>query len=143
MTTPLRLCPVQPAALGTQHLDVGVGPYEAFHLVEHLVHVPDARCHGGEPQAGPLPQVLVGNLGRRHRVALAGAFEDGLDDGPLGLERAAVGQVEVDLQDAYVRGISRSSNVSMMSPSLRRYDPGMPCTIMSLGDVQITAGNPW
>src|SRR5205085_6994912 len=74
----------------------------------------------------PLPPVLVGHLRRGHGVPLAGTLEDRLDDGPFGLERAAVGQVEVDLQNAYVRGISRSSNVSMMSPSFRSWKSDRP-----------------
>ena len=34
-------------------------------------------------------------------------------------------------------------SIDRMSPSANRYSPGMPCTIMPFGDVQITAGNPW
>ncbi len=34
-------------------------------------------------------------------------------------------------------------SMEMMSPSSSTVGPGMPCTMTSLGDAQITAGNPW
>ena len=34
-------------------------------------------------------------------------------------------------------------SMDRMSPSASRYPPGMPWTIMSLGEVQMTAGKPW
>ena len=65
--------------------------------------------HGREPELGPLPLVLVTDLGRRHLIAAAGAFENGLDDGPLVLEGTAGRETKLDLEMPYVRGISRSS----------------------------------
>ena len=34
-------------------------------------------------------------------------------------------------------------SMEMMSPSTSRYGPGMPWTMTSFGEVQITAGYPW
>jgi hypothetical protein len=65
--------------------------------------------HRREPELGSLPLVLVGDLGSRHLIATPGAFEDGLDDGPLVLQGVAGREVELDVQMPYVRGISRSS----------------------------------
>ena len=65
--------------------------------------------HGREPELGPLPLVLVPDLGGRDLVAAAGTFEDGLDRRSLVLQRAAGWQTELDLEVPYVRGISRSS----------------------------------
>ena len=34
-------------------------------------------------------------------------------------------------------------SMEMMSPDSSTVSPGMPCTTTSLGDAQITPGNPW
>ena len=34
-------------------------------------------------------------------------------------------------------------SMEMMSPSSSTVGPGMPCTIASFGEAQITAGKPW
>jgi len=71
--------------------------------------VSGAACDSREPQLGPLPFVLIPNFSRRNLVPAAGAFEDGLDEGPLLLQGVAGREVESDVEMPYVRGISRSS----------------------------------
>ena len=66
-------------------------------------------CYSREPQLGSLPLVLIPNFGGRNLVPAAGAFEDGLDEGPLLLQGVAGREVESDVEMPYVRGISRSS----------------------------------
>ena len=62
-----------------------------------------------EPQLGPLPLVLIPNLGSGNLKTTAGSVEDGLDDGPLLFQRVAGGETQRDVEVPYVRGISRSS----------------------------------
>ena len=62
-----------------------------------------------EPQLGSLPLVLIPNFGGGNLVAAPGAFEDGLDEGPLLLQGMAGREMECDVEMPYVRGISRSS----------------------------------
>jgi hypothetical protein len=71
--------------------------------------VTGAACYSREPQLGSLPLVLIPNFGGRNLIAPAGAFENGLDEGPLLLEGVTGWEVECDVEVPYVRGISRSS----------------------------------
>lgn len=66
-------------------------------------------CYSREPQLGSLPLVLIPNFGGSNLIPAPGAFEDGLDEGPLLFQRVAGGEMEGDAERAYVRGISRSS----------------------------------
>ena len=69
----------------------------------------DVARHRGHPDLGPLPPLVAVDLGDSHREAVPHPLDDGLEGGTLGLEGTAVGDVEVELEDGYVRGISRSS----------------------------------
>jgi len=84
-------------------------PHESLHGVEHLGC--DALLGGddGHAQLRSLPLVLVVHFCDGDRPPVADAFHDRLDDRPLRLERAALRDVKVELQNGYVRGISRSS----------------------------------
>ena len=62
-----------------------------------------------EPQLGSLPLVLIPNFGGGNLVAAPSTLQDGLDDGPLLLQRMAGGKMKGDMEMPYVRGISRSS----------------------------------
>ena len=68
-----------------------------------------AAGHSREAQLGSLPFFLIPNFRRRNLISPAGAFENGLDEGPLLFEGMAGGQEQSYLQVPYVRGISRSS----------------------------------
>ena len=85
-----------------------------------------AACHSREPQLGPLPLVLIPNFGRGNLISAAGTFEDRLDEGPLLLEGVAGREMESNVQVPYVRGISRSSYVSMTSPGFRSWKSESP-----------------
>ena len=65
--------------------------------------------HRCEFELGPLPLVLVPDLGGRNLVAAPRPVENGLDEGPLLLQGVAGGEMKLDLQMPYARGISRSS----------------------------------
>jgi hypothetical protein len=71
--------------------------------------VTGAGCHGREPQVGSLPLVLIPDFSRGNLIPTAGAFQDGLDEGPLLLQGVAGREMESDVEMPYVRGISRSS----------------------------------
>jgi len=63
----------------------------------------------GEPQLGPLPLVLIADLGGGNLIPAPSPVEDGLDESPLLFQRVAGREVESDVEVPYVRGISRSS----------------------------------
>ena len=136
------LVDLHPVAVDRRHLDArGTttrtarprrGPRRAWRSVP-------TRPRHAEP--GPLPLVLVARpRPRRRGTGAAPRRAIGRTHGPLVLERAAVGQVEVDgeaatcsvtrgalpARCAYERGISRSSKVSMMSPGLRSWKSERP-----------------
>jgi hypothetical protein len=71
--------------------------------------VTGAGCNSREPQLGSLPLVLIPNFGGGNLIATPGAFEDGLDEGPLLLQGVTGREMECDVEVSYVRGISRSS----------------------------------
>jgi hypothetical protein len=81
------------------------------------------RC---KTQLGSLPLVLIPNFRGGNLIATAGAFENRLDEGPLLLEGVAGGEMESDVEMPYVRGISRSSYVSITSPGLRSWKSDSP-----------------
>ena len=66
-------------------------------------------CYSRESQLGSLPFVLIPNFCGRYLISAAGAFENGLDEGPLLLEGVTGREMEGDVEMPYVRGISRSS----------------------------------
>ena len=85
-----------------------------------------AACYSREPQLGPLPLVLIPNFGRRNLISPSGAFEYRLDEGPLLLQGVAGRKMKCDAEGPYVRGISRSSYVSMTSPGFRSWKSDRP-----------------
>ena len=83
-------------------------------------------CDGREAEGGALPLVLIANFGGGYLISPACTIEDGLDDGPLLFQRVALRQVHVNRKGCYVRGISRSSYGSMMSPGFRSWKSESP-----------------
>lgn len=79
------------------------------------------RSDAGEPDHRALPLVLKRHLTGGDAVAATGTVEDRTDGGPLVLEGVAGRQPQIDFECPYVRGISRNSKVSMMSPSRRSW----------------------
>src|SRR5687767_943267 len=94
---------------GLDDLDLGERPHEPLHLPKDVVAHTYPLRHRGETESSPLPLVLMGDIGGGHAEAVLDAVEDGLDHRSLLLQRVAVGQVLIELQRRYVRGISRSS----------------------------------
>ena len=107
---------VEPPPGTADDLELGLGPDEALAGVEHLLDVRRRGGHHRHGHPGPLPQILVFNLGHRHGEAAPQPLDQGLQHGSLRLERARRGYVQVDFEHGdvgahtrQVRGISRSS----------------------------------
>ena len=94
--------------------------------MQDVSDVTGSACYSREPQLGPLPLVLIPNFCCRNLVPPAGAFENRLDEGPLLLQGVAGRKMECDAEVPYVRGISRSSYVSMTSPDFRSWKSDSP-----------------
>src|SRR5579859_6719302 len=136
-TDPRSFAVCHPPAITAHHFNLRKRPYEPLHPVEDVFEVTGSPRNRGHGQHRPLPAVLMVDLGSRDAEAAMAALEDRLDDGPLVLERMGVRKVQVERQSggmhgallpSYVRGISRSSKVSMTSPWCRSWllDRPMP-----------------
>ncbi len=79
-----------------------MGPDEPLDRVEHLLHMPGRPRHRGETQFRTLPLILETDLSRGHPETDFAGLDQVLDDCSLGLERGAVGDVELYGQGAYV-----------------------------------------
>ena len=87
---------LQPRGLGAEQLDRGRGGHEALDPVEQRLHPAVALGDDRHRDLGPLPLVVVAGLGHRDPEPVAQAVDDRADRGPLRLERAALGNVEIE-----------------------------------------------
>jgi hypothetical protein len=56
------------------------------------------RCHHRDADAGPLPEVLVADLGGVCAEPPPAALEQRPEHGSLGLQRAGAGEMELDVE---------------------------------------------
>src|SRR5512137_320275 len=86
--------------VGDEHLAPVDVAHEAGHLVEELVHEGVIVAHRGHAHHRALPGVVLAHLGDGHRVAGPHPVEGGAQQVPLRLERARLGQVQGEAEDA-------------------------------------------
>ena len=87
---------VEPRDLGAEQLDVGRAGHEPLDRVEQLLHPAVALGDHRDTDRGPLPLVLVVDLGDRDAEPVAQPVDDRADRRPLRLQRPALRHVEVE-----------------------------------------------
>ena len=96
---------LHPARLGAEQLHCRRGGDEALDPVEQVLHPAVALGDDRHRDLGPLPLVLMGDLGDRDAEPVAQAVDDRADRRPLRLEGSALGDVEIEAHRRRVHGV--------------------------------------
>ena len=91
-----RVLRVEPRRRDVEQLDVGRARDEPLDGREHLPRCAVAPGDHRDADRGPLPLVLVVDLGDGHAEPVPQPVDDRADRGALGLQRPALGHVEVE-----------------------------------------------